>query len=77
MSDGPTVVNSGNGGAVVAVMLAIIAIVGLLFFTGVINVNGGGGKDVNVTVNTPKVEAPSVSKPAAAPAKPAVPANGG
>lgn len=44
-----------------------------------ININDGG-KDVNVSVNTPKVEAPSapsVSKPAA-PAKPApAPANGG
>ncbi|CDX40958.1 conserved hypothetical protein [Mesorhizobium plurifarium] len=80
MSDGPTVVNSGSGGTVVAVILGIIAIVVFLFFTGVININGSGGKDVNVSVNTPKVEAPaapSVSKPAA-PAKPApAPANGG
>lgn len=91
MPEGPTVVNSGSGGTVVAVVLGIIAIVVLLFFTGVINLNGSGGKDVNVSVNTPKVEtpaAPSVSKPAApaapsvskpaAPATPApAPANGG
>ncbi|TGQ17833.1 MULTISPECIES: hypothetical protein [unclassified Mesorhizobium] len=66
MSDGPTVVNSGGGGAAVAIVLAILAIVGLLFFTGVINVNGNGGtKEVSVSVNAPKVEAPSVAKPAA------------
>ena len=80
MSHGPTVVNSGGGGTAVAVILGIIPVVALLFFTGVININGSGGKDVNVSVNTPKVEAPSapsVSKPAA-PAKPTpAPASGG
>lgn len=51
----------------------IDAIVVLLVFTGVINIHGGGGKDINVKVEAPKVEAP------AAPAKPAAPApaNGG
>ncbi|TGS10309.1 hypothetical protein EN852_026925 [Mesorhizobium sp. M2E.F.Ca.ET.209.01.1.1] len=72
MSDGPTVVNSGSGGAAVAIVLAILAIVGLLFFTGVINLNGNGGpKEVSVSVNAPKVEAPSVAKPAAPAPKPA------
>jgi hypothetical protein len=70
MSDGPTVVNSGGGGAAVAIVLAVLAIVGLLFFTGVINLNGGT-KEVSVSVNAPKVEAPSVAKPAAPAAKPA------
>ncbi|TIW31662.1 MAG: hypothetical protein E5V62_28300 [Mesorhizobium sp.] len=59
MADGPTVVNSGGGGTVVAVVLAILAIVVLLVFTGVININGGGSKDVNVKVESPKVEAPA------------------
>jgi hypothetical protein len=79
MSDGPTRVNSGGGGTAIAVILGIIAVVALLFFTGVININRSGGKDVDVTVNTPKVEAPSapsISKPAA-PAKPAPATNGG
>ncbi|ESX22760.1 hypothetical protein X765_30035 [Mesorhizobium sp. LSHC440B00] len=40
----------------------------LLIFTGVINIRGDGGKDINVKVEAPKVEAP------AAPAKPAAPA---
>jgi len=44
-------------------------------FSGVINIHGGGGKDINVKVEAPKVEAP------AAPVKPAAPApappNGG
>ncbi|WP_027062552.1 hypothetical protein [Mesorhizobium loti] len=76
MADGPTVVNSGgNGGTAVAVVLGLIAIVVLLVFTGVINLHGGGGKEINVKVEAPKVEAP------AAPAKPAAPApapaNGG
>ncbi|MDX8451211.1 hypothetical protein RFM98_00420 [Mesorhizobium sp. VK9D] len=80
MADGPTIVNSGGGGTVVAVILGIIAIVVLLFFTGVININGSGGKDVNVSVNTPKVEAPSapsITVKPAAPAKPAPAPNGG
>ncbi|ESY90807.1 hypothetical protein X741_25660 [Mesorhizobium sp. LNHC229A00] len=45
----------------------------MLIFTGVINIGGGGGKDINVKVEAPKVEAPATS----APAKPAAPANGG
>ncbi|TIP82517.1 MAG: hypothetical protein E5X58_38810, partial [Mesorhizobium sp.] len=61
MADGPTVVNSGGngGGTAVAIVLAIIAIVILLLFTGVINIQGGGdGKDLDVKVEAPKVEAP-------------------
>ncbi|MER8511784.1 hypothetical protein NKH47_02360 [Mesorhizobium sp. M1060] len=69
MADGPTVVNSGGGGGTaIAVVLALIAVVVLLIFTGVINIRGDGGKDINVKVEAPKVEAP------AAPAKPAAPA---
>jgi len=74
MADGPTVINSGgSGGTAIAIILGLIAIVVLLVFTGVINIHGGGGKDINVKIEAPKVEAP------AAPAKPAAPApaNGG
>jgi len=68
IADGPTVVNSGgSGGTAVAIVLAIIAIAVLLLLTGVINIHGGGGKDINVKVEAPKVEAPA----APAPAKPA------
>ncbi|WP_292627288.1 hypothetical protein [Mesorhizobium sp.] len=43
MADGPTVVNSGGNGAgtAVAILLAVIAIVILLLFTGVINSTAG------------------------------------
>ena len=60
---GPTVVNSGRRTAswVVAVIVALVVIGGLLMFTGVINLNGGGGTDVNV--NVPAVETPSADKP--------------
>ncbi|RWO37492.1 MAG: hypothetical protein EOS12_32210 [Mesorhizobium sp.] len=72
MADGPTVVNSGGGGGTaVAVVLGLIAIVVLLIFTGVINIQGGSGKDINVKVEVPKVEAP------AAPSKPSAPAPAG
>lgn len=43
MADGPTVVHSGgNGGTVVAVVVAIRALVIVLFFIGVIDLSGGG-----------------------------------
>ena len=62
---GPTVINTGRSSTVgwaVAVILALVVIGGLLMFTGVININGGGGTDVNV--NVPAVETPSTDKPA-------------
>ncbi|MCV9962448.1 hypothetical protein OIU34_11100 [Pararhizobium sp. BT-229] len=62
---GPTVINTGRSstaGWAVAVILALVVIGGLLMFTGVININGGGGTDVNV--NVPAVETPSTDKPA-------------
>ncbi len=61
---GPTVINTGRSSAgwIVAVILALVVIGGLLMFTGVINVNGGGGTEVNV--NVPAVETPSTDKPA-------------
>lgn len=61
----PTVIKTGGGntGWVVAVILALVVIGALLMFTGVININGGGGTDVNV--NVPAVETPSTDKPAA------------
>ncbi len=62
---GPTVINTGrssNSGWIVAVILALAVIGGLLMFTGVIDVNGGGGTEVNV--NVPAVETPSADKPA-------------
>jgi hypothetical protein len=62
---GPTVINTGKSstaGWAVAVILALLVIGGLLMFTGVININGGGGTDVNV--NVPAVETPSAEKPA-------------
>ncbi|MDX8527471.1 hypothetical protein RFM68_23510 [Mesorhizobium sp. MSK_1335] len=69
MADGPTVVNTGGGGGggtAVAIVLAIIAIIGVLFFTGIIDVGGGvGSKDVNVKIDAPKIEAPKVETPAA------------
>lgn len=78
MADGPTIVNSGSGGTAVAIVLGIIAIVVLLIFTGVINIHGGGGQDINVKVEAPKVEAPAKqAAPAPAAPAPAAPANGG
>lgn len=70
MADGPTVINSGgSGGTVAAVIIALVVLVGILFFTGVIDFDGGAAtKNVNVDVDLPKVEAP---------AAPAAPANGG
>jgi hypothetical protein len=62
---GPTVINTGrssNSGWIVAVILALAVIGGLLMFTGVIDINGGGGTEVNV--NVPAVETPSADKPA-------------
>ena len=61
---GPTVINTGrsNTGWIVAVILALVAIGGILMYTGVINLNGGGGTEVNV--NVPAVETPSTDKPA-------------
>ncbi|MBP1858067.1 hypothetical protein [Rhizobium herbae] len=62
---GPTVINTGRSstaGWAVAVILALVVIGGLLMFTGVININGGGGTEVNV--NVPAVETPSTDKPA-------------
>ncbi len=62
---GPTVINTGRGSTVgwaVAVILALVVIGALLMFTGVININGGSGTDVNV--NVPAVETPSTDKPA-------------
>jgi hypothetical protein len=86
MADGPTVVTSGNGGTAVAIIIAIIALVVILFATGVIDF-GGVDRNVNVDVNTPAVETPSAPAPAApapeapAPAAPTpaapAPANGG
>jgi hypothetical protein len=77
MADGPTVVNTG-GGAIAGVVVAIIALMIVLFLTGVIDFgSGGGSRNVDVDVNLPKVEAPSAPAPdAPAPAAPA-PANGG
>ncbi|WP_426239989.1 hypothetical protein [Pararhizobium sp. DWP1-1-3] len=61
---GPTVINTGrsNTGWIVAVMLALAVIAGILMYTGVINLNGGGRTEVNV--NVPAVETPSTDKPA-------------
>ncbi len=59
MADGPVVVNSGSGGTTaIAIVVAVIAIAVLLFMTGVIDL-GGGGKDVNVKIDAPAVEAPA------------------
>jgi hypothetical protein len=61
---GPTVINTGssNTGWIAAVILALVVIGGILMYTGVINLNGGGGTEVNV--NVPAVETPSTDKPA-------------
>ncbi len=61
---GPTVINTGrsNTGWIVAVILALVVIGGILMYTGVINLNGGGRTEVNV--NVPAVETPSADKPA-------------
>jgi hypothetical protein len=59
----------------VAIVLAIIAIVLPLIFMGVINV-GGGGKDIDVKFDAPKVGVPPTPAPAK-PATPAAPSNGG
>jgi hypothetical protein len=72
MSDrGPTVINTGrssNAGWAVAVIIAVLAVGAMLMFTGVININGGGGTDVNVNV-----PAAGTAAPAAAPASDAAP----
>ncbi|WP_438750538.1 hypothetical protein [Pararhizobium sp. O133] len=64
---GPTVINTGrssNTGWAVAVILAVVVIGGLLMFTGVIDIGGGGG-NTDVNVNVPAVETPSTdTKPA-------------
>ncbi|MGX5844844.1 hypothetical protein ACWGTI_29515 [Mesorhizobium sp. ArgA1] len=80
MADGPTVVNSGGSGTVIAVVIGVIAIVVFLIFAGVINIHGGGagGQDINVKVEAPKVEAPKVEAPKVEAPKveaPAAPAN--
>ena len=72
MADGPTVVTTGNGaGTAIAIVLALVAIAFLLFFTGVLDFSGGS-RDVDVKVDLPKVEVPAVPVPA-----PAAPAQGG
>jgi hypothetical protein len=74
---GPTVINTGrsNTGWIVAVILALVAIGGILMYTGVINLNGGGGTEVNV--NVPAVETPSTDKPATDTPATGTPATGG
>ncbi|WP_455273143.1 hypothetical protein [Rhizobium herbae] len=61
---GPTVINTGRSSAgwIAALILALVVIGGLLMFTGVINIGGGSGTDLNV--NVPAVETPSAEKPA-------------
>jgi hypothetical protein len=74
---GPTVINTGrsNTGWIVAVILALVAIGGILMYTGVNNLNGGGGTEVNV--NVPAVETPSTDKPATDTPATGTPATGG
>ncbi len=72
---GPTVINTGrssNTGWAVAVILAVVVIGGLLMFTGVINIGGGGSGGTDVNVNVPAVETPSTdAKPTTMETKPA------
>lgn len=67
---GPTIVNtdrSGNGGWVVALIIALVALVALLIFTPIIEIGGTKGS-TDVRVNVPAVEAPATDKTAVTPA---------
>jgi hypothetical protein len=79
MADGPTVVNTGGGGTTaVAIIVALVALVGLLFMFGVIDLSGGDGRDIDVKIDAPAVEAPAApAAPAPTAPAPAAPANGG
>ncbi len=70
---GPTIVNSdrsGNGGWAIALFIALVALVALLMFTGIIEIGGSNGS-TDVNVNVPAVETPATDKTAATPATPA------
>ncbi|WP_080578732.1 hypothetical protein [Sinorhizobium fredii] len=54
---GPSVVNTGNGGAWAVASVLVLLIVGALFVFGGNLFDGAGDTDVNV--NVPKVEAPA------------------
>jgi hypothetical protein len=71
MADGPTVVNSGGSGSTaVTILIAIAAVVSLLFLFGVFEFSDSG-RIIDVNVDAPAIDA------RAAPDAPAAPANGG
>ncbi len=68
---GPTVINTGrssSAGWAVAVIIAVVAVGGLLLFSGIIDIDGGG-TDVNINVPAgTSAPATGAAPPAAAPA---------
>ena len=60
MAEGPTVANTGGSGTAVAILLGVVAIVVLLFFTGIIHLGGSGGA-TDVNLDTPKFDAPQAN----------------
>lgn len=58
MSEGPTVINTGGdgggGGWAVAIILAVVLVIGGLWVFGGLNF-GGGDRDVDVTLDVPAV----------------------
>jgi hypothetical protein len=72
MADDPTVANSkGSGATAVTIIVAIAAVVSLLFLFGVFEFSNGSGRIIKVNVDAPAIDTP------AAPDALAVPANGG
>lgn len=60
--DRVTVVETGGGsgaGAVAGILVAVVLVVALLYFFGGNLFGSGGDKDINVSVDMPKVETPA------------------
>ena len=73
MAEEPTVAKTGGSGTAAVILLGVIAIVVLLFFTGIIDLGGDGGA-TDVNLDTPKFDAPQGSGEAPKADTPALPA---
>lgn len=78
----PVIVNDGGGGGggwAIALIVGVLALIGVVFLfnSGALRSGGGSDGNIDVTVDVPKVEAPKVDAPAPAAPAPAPSTNGG
>ena len=73
----PTIIQTGgNGGWAIAVVILVVVVAGILYFSGAFHIGRSG--NVNVNVEAPAASAPAPAAPApAAPKTPAAPPAGG